>query len=57
MSAGADLAAVIAEIESHDWPVFRRLALFLLSEHAGDGDSALVGARLADATVDPGPRA
>ena len=51
MSAGADLAAVIAEIESHDWPVFRRLALFLLSEHAGDGDGALVGARLADAAA------
>ena len=51
MSAGADLVAVIAEIESHDWPVFRRLALFLLSEHAGDGDSALVGVRLADATA------
>ena len=48
---GADLAAVIAEIESHDWPVFRRLAIFLLSEHADDGDSALVGARLADATA------
>ena len=57
LSAGADLAAVIAEIESHDWPVFRRLALFLLSEHAGDGDAALVGARLSDAAVDPGPRA
>jgi hypothetical protein len=55
-AGGADLAAMIAEIESHDWPVFRRLALFLLSEHAGDGDSALVGARLADAGViqDPG---
>ena len=49
MSAGADLAAVIAEIESHDWPVFRRLALFLLSQH--DGDGALVGARLADAAA------
>ena len=56
LSAGAGLAAVIAEIESHDWPVFRRLALFLLSEHAGDGDAALVGARLSDAAViqDPG---
>ena len=56
LSAGADLAAVTDEIESHDWPVFRRLALFLLSEHAGDGDAALVGARLSDAAViqDPG---
>jgi hypothetical protein len=56
LPAGADLAAVIAEIESHDWPVFRRLALFLLSEHAGHGDGALVGARLCDAAViqDPG---
>ena len=36
---GADLAAVIAEIESHDWPVFHRLALFVLSEHAGEDDS------------------
>ena len=51
MSGGADLAAVIAEIESHDWPVFRRLALFLLSEHADDGDAALVGAHLCDAAV------
>ena len=56
LSAGPDLAAVIAEIESHDWPVFRRLALFLLSEHAGEDDDALVGARLSDAAVvqDPG---
>lgn len=51
LSTEADLAAVIAEIESHDWPVFRRLALFLLSEHVGDGDAALVGARLSDAAV------
>ncbi len=56
LAAGADLTAVIAEIESHDWTVFRRLALFLLSEHAGDGDAALVGARLSDAVIiqDPG---
>ena len=56
LSVGADLAAVIAEIESHDWLVFRRLALFVLSEHAGEDDAALVGARLCDAAVvqDPG---
>src|ERR1700677_2422330 len=56
LSTGTDLASLIAEIESHDWPVFRRLALFLLSEHAGDGDAALVGARLSDAALidDPG---
>ena len=56
LPAGADLAAVIAEIESHNWPVFRRLALFLLSEHAGEDDGVLVGARLSDAAVvqDPG---
>ena len=56
LTAGAALSAVIAEIESHDWPVFRRLALFLLSEHSGDGDAALVGAPLSDTAViqDPG---
>jgi hypothetical protein len=56
LAAGAELTAVIAEIESHDWTVFRRLALFLLSEHARDGDAALVGARLSDAAIiqDPG---
>jgi hypothetical protein len=56
LSAGADLAAVITEIESHDWPVFRRLALFVLSEHVGEDDAALFGARLCDAAVvqDPG---
>jgi hypothetical protein len=56
LSDGANLAVVIGEIESHDWPVFRRLALFLLSEHAGEDDTALVGARLSDAALlqDPG---
>lgn len=56
LSAGADLAALIAEIESHDWPVFRLLALYLLSDHANDSDATLVGARLSDAALihDPG---
>lgn len=51
LSAGADLDLVIAEVESHDWPVFRRLALFLLSEHASDAHAALVGSRLSDAAL------
>jgi hypothetical protein len=49
LTAGlADLNAVIAEIESHDWPVFRRLALFLLSAHGTAIDAELLGAHLTD---------
>ena len=42
----ADISQVVAELESHDWPIFRRLALFLLTTHAHDAD--LIGAHLTD---------
>ena len=42
----ADISQVVAELESHDWPIFRRLALFLLTTAAADAD--LIGAHLTD---------
>lgn len=44
------LAEVVAELESHDWLIFRRLALDLLSRHA-DQACDLVAARLTDPTL------
>lgn len=44
------LAAVVIELESHRWLIFRRLALHLLSQHA-ERSCDLVAARLTDATA------
>src|SRR6266545_425796 len=38
---------VVTELESHDWLIFRRLALYLLSRHSGEACD-LVAARLTD---------
>ena len=43
----ADISQVVAELESHDWPIFRRLALFLLTTAAAD-DADLIGTHLTD---------
>jgi hypothetical protein len=45
-----DLASVVNELESHQWLIFRRLALHLLSQHA-EQSCDLVTARLTDATA------
>ncbi len=44
------IAEVVAELEAHGWLIFRRLALHLLSRHAGQV-SDLVAAHLTDATA------
>jgi hypothetical protein len=44
-SGGATIAEVVAELESHDWAVFRRLALFVLDAHGQDA-AGLIGAHL-----------
>jgi hypothetical protein len=49
-SGQATLGGVVAELESHDWPVFRRLALFVLDSH-GHGAPELIGAHLCDPAV------
>lgn len=46
----ADLGPVVAELESHDWLIFRRLALDLLSSYA-DTARELVVDRLTDTAV------
>jgi hypothetical protein len=45
-----DVAAVVAELESHEWLIFRRLALNLLSQCAA-GTGGLTAERLTDPTV------
>jgi hypothetical protein len=42
-----DIGDVVAALEAHDWPVFRRLALHLLDSHSTDADS-LIEAHLTD---------
>ena len=44
----ADIGQVAAELESHDWPIFRRLALFLLTTAADDDAADLISAHLTD---------
>lgn len=46
-SGAATIREVVAELESHDWPVFRRLALFVLDSHGQDA-ADLIGAHLTD---------
>jgi hypothetical protein len=46
-SGAATIGEVVAELESHDWPVFRRLALFVLDSHGQDA-ADLIGAHLTD---------
>ena len=43
----ASIDNVVAELESYDWPVFRRLSLVLLGSHGHDATD-LVGAHLTD---------
>ena len=43
----AAVGDVVAELESHDWPVFRRLALFVLCSD-GHGAADLIGAHMTD---------
>jgi hypothetical protein len=43
----ATISQVVAEMESHDWPIFRRLTLFLLTTHAHDA-AGLIAAHLTD---------
>lgn len=43
----ASISEIVAALESHDWPVFRRLALFLL-DFRNDGADDLIEARLTD---------
>ena len=46
-TADATISQVVAEMESHDWPIFRRLTLFLLATHAHDATD-LIAAQLTD---------
>jgi hypothetical protein len=46
-SGAATISEVVAELKSHDWPVFRRLALFVLDSHGKDA-AELIGAHLTD---------
>jgi len=46
-SGVATIGEVVAELESHDWPVFRRLALFILDSH-GQEAVDVIGAHLTD---------
>lgn len=46
-SGAVTIREVVAELESHDWPVFRRLALFILDSHGQDA-ADLIGAHLTD---------
>ena len=43
----ATVGDMVTELESHDWPIFRRLALFLLRAH-GDRAAYLIAAHLTD---------
>lgn len=43
----ASISDVVVALESHDWPVFRRIALFLL-DFRSDGANDLIEARLTD---------
>jgi hypothetical protein len=46
----SSIADIVAELESHSWLIFRRLALHLLSLYAGQACD-LVAARLTDAAI------
>jgi hypothetical protein len=51
----AGIGDIVAVLEGHDWPIFRRLALFLL-DFRGDGAGDLIEARLTDQNAQPEAR-